>query len=361
MKLTKFFALALGMVAFASCGGDDTPTNTLKPTGDVTLTANNNSVEVNTPITFTITDSKGTDLTEGAIILDKSHDYVEVTNPFTPTTDGDYVFIASVGDMITPECKVNVVPAIPALPEDTDPSNTSFNHRILLVDHTGNGCGNCPQMMLALKEVAESGDFHNKYYEAMAHSYNQTDPALSAAASFVSSHYGVSSYPTVTYNFYHSTSSPQNASHIKSQINALWKAEGADAGIAASASFATTSVVVNIEVKAAVENEYSVTAWLLEDNIYAQQTNATENWMNTHNNAIRQRIDSETISGVKIGNLAAGQTTSTAVTLKLSRTDWVRENMRVMVIVSAKNAKGKFDVANVAICPIGGSVTYDYK
>jgi hypothetical protein len=35
--------------------------------------------------------------------------------------------------------------------------------------------------------------------------------------------------------------------------------------------------------------------------------------------------------------------------------------MKVLVIASAKNAKGNYDVANVAICPIGGSVTYDYK
>lgn len=361
MKLIKLFALALGMFAFASCGGDDNSGDTHKATGDITLTANNNSVEVNSPITFTVTDSKGNDLTEQATILDKSHDYVDVPNPYTPTVDGEYRFIAVVGDMIAPECKVNVVPSIPALPEDTNPSNTSFNHRILLVDHTGNTCGKCPEMMKALKQVSETGNFHKMYYEAMAHSYSQGDPAFSSAAAFVSSHFGVNAYPTATYNFYHSTTSPQNASHIMSQINSLWKENGADAGIAASSSLATKSVVVNIEVKAAVENEYSVTAWLLEDNIEAPQTNATEDWMKIHNNAIRQRVDSETISGVALGNIAVGQTKSTAVTLNLARTDWVVDNMRVMVIVCAKNAKGKFDVANVAICPLNGSVLYDYK
>ena len=47
--------------------------------------------------------------------------------------------------------------------------------------------------------------------------------------------------------------------------------------------------------------------------------------------------------------------------LNIKRGDWVRENMKVMLIVSAKDDKGKYKVENVTICPIGGSVTYDYK
>lgn len=360
MKLIKFLVLALGVLAFASCGGDDTPTKK-KPMGSIILASDNNSYEVNSPITFTITDNLGNDRTAEAIILDKTNDYVEVPNPFTPTSDGEYQFIASVGNMIAPTIKVNVVPTIPALPTDANPTNTSFHHRILLVEHTGNSCGNCPKMMTALKEIAETESLHNRYYEAMAHSYSPADPAYSGAAGSISSHYGVNEYPKLTYNFYHTKPSDPNKADIINQIVSLWKADGADAGIAASASFATSSVVVNIEVKAAIENDYRVTAWLLEDNIYAAQTNATEDWMNIHNNAIRQRIDSNDITGVDLGNIAAGEKRATAVTLKISRTDWVRDNMKVLVITSAKNAKGKFEVANVAICPIGGSVTYEYK
>ena len=363
MKLTKFFAFALAALAFVGCdtdtpgggGGDD------KPTGDAVLVANNNSVEVNTPIEFTVTASDGSDLTAEAIIYDKSHDYVVVENPFTPTADGEYEFYAVVGSIITNTIKVSVVPTIPALPKDAEPANTVFNHRILLVDHTGNTCGACPQMMKALKTVSETGDYHSKYYEAMAHTYSNGDPAFSGAASMVSNHHGVSSYPTLTYNFYHTTQSSYNDAHIMGQIDALWKAEGADAGIAAAAALATSSVIVNTEVKAAVANDYRITAWLLEDGIYAKQTNATEEWMNTHDNAIRQRVSSDDISGVSLGTLAAGETASTALTLNIVGNKWNRDNLKVMVIVSAKNAKGQFEVANVAICPMNDVVTYDYK
>jgi hypothetical protein len=363
MKITKFFALALAALAFVACdtdnpgegGGGD------KPTGDAVLVANNNSVEINTPIEFTITAADGTDLTAEAVIYDKSHDYVVVENPFTPTFDGDFEFYAVIGSIITNTVKVSVVPTIPALPEDAQPENTAFNHRILLVDHTGNTCGYCPQMMKALETVSKTGDYHSKYYEAMAHTYSNGDPAFSGAASVVSNHHGVSSYPTLTYNFYHSTQSSYNDAHIMGQIDALWKAEGADAGIAAAASLASTSVIVNAEVKAAVDGEYRITAWLLEDGIYAKQTNATEEWMNTHNNAIRQRVTSDDITGVDLGTISTGETKSTALTLKIVGNKWNRDNLKVMVIVSAKNEKGKFEVANVAICPMNDVVTYDYK
>ena len=361
MKLAKFFALALATLAFVGCGEPTPDGPDVKPTGDAVLVANNNSVEVNTPIEFTVTAADGTDLTADAVIFDKSNDYAVVENPFTPTMDGDYEFYAVVGDIITNTVKVSVVPTIPALPEDSEPANTVFNHRILLVDHTGNTCGYCPHMMKALKTVSETGDYHSKYYEAMAHTYSNGDPAFSGAASMVSNHHGVSNYPTLTYNFYHTTQSSYNDAHIMGQIDALWKAEGADAGIAAAATLASKSVIVNTEVKAAVANDYRITAWLLEDGIYAKQTNATEEWMNTHDNAIRQRVSSDDISGVDLGTLAVGETKSTALTLNIIGNKWNRDNLKVMVIVSAKNAKGQFEVANVAICPMNDVVTYDYK
>ena len=357
MKFTKFFALVAATVAmFAACtpGGDVTTA-----TGDITLSAET-VVEVNTPIHFVVKDSSGANVTNGATIFDKSHDFAQVENPFTPTVDGDYTFYAVVGDAISKDFKVTVTPEVPALPEDTDAANTSFKHRILLVDHTGNTCGYCPHMMKALKEIEESGDFDGKYYEAMSHSYANTDPAFSGAAASISSHYGLQGYPTLTYNFYHPTSSSYNAEHIKGQINALWK-ESADAGIAASTNLAAKSVVVNAEVKAAVDGEYSITAWLLEDGIYAKQTNATDEWMNTHNNAIRQAATTSPLTGYELGALKPGETAEQILNLTIARDTWNRDNMKVMLIVSKKGDNKKFDVANVVICPINDSVTYDYK
>jgi hypothetical protein len=124
---------------------------------------------------------------------------------------------------------------------------------------------------------------------------------------------------------------------------------------------ATKSVVVNAEVKAAVEGEYSITAWLLEDGIYAKQTNATAEWMNTHNNAIRQAATTSPLTGYELGTLKAGEKASQILNLTIARDTWNRDNMKVMLIVSKKGSNNKFDVANVVICPINDSVTYNYK
>ena len=124
---------------------------------------------------------------------------------------------------------------------------------------------------------------------------------------------------------------------------------------------ATKSVVVNAQVKAAVAGEYSVTAWLLEDGIYAKQTNAKEEWMNTHNNAIRHIAKSEPISGYELGTIEAGKTVEQVLSLEIQSSDWNRDNLKVMVIVSKKSNNGKYDVANVAMCNVNDSVTYDYK
>ena len=357
MKFTKFFALIAASAAmFVGCDGPD---NGPVATSDITLSAET-VVEVNTPINFVVTDSNGEDVTANAVIFDKTHDFAQVSNPYIPNEDGDYTFYAVVGDAISNDIKVTVTPTVPALPEDSDAANTSFAHRILMVDHTGTHCGYCPMMMKALKEVAETGDYHSKYYEAMAHSYNTSDPAYSGAAASISGYYGVSNYPTLNYNFAHPTSSSYNAEHIKSQIDALWK-ESADAGIAAATSMATKSVVVNTEIKAAVAGEYSVTAWLLEDNIEGKQTNATEEWMNIHNNAIRQAATTSPITGYELGTIEAGATATQILNLNITQSSWNRDNMKVMVIVSKKNDNGKYDVANVVLCAINNTVTYNYN
>ena len=357
MKFTKFIAL---IVAAATIVAGCEPTPQEDPVSAVAkLSVVKNVLEVNTPIEFIVEDEAGNDVTALATIYDKNI-FEEVTNPFTPTADGKYKFYAVYGDAITNDVDVVVTPTVPALPEDAKPESTEFKHRILLVDHTGNECGYCPKMMTALKEVAETGDYHSKYYEAMAHTYKQSDPASSSAAFAVSGHYGISNYPTLTYNFYHTTTSSYNAEHIKSQIDALWK-EYAEVSVAASTSLATKSVVVNTQIKAALTAEYSINAWLLEDGIEAKQTNATADWMNIHDNAIRNLATTETLTGYELGTIEAGKSVEQALSLDIVSTSWNRDNLKVMLIVSKKNEKGKYDVANVAICPLNQSISYDYK
>ncbi|MBR3826819.1 MAG: Omp28-related outer membrane protein [Alistipes sp.] len=361
MKITKFLALICAMATlFVGCEGNGGDENSA--TGNAVLTADKDVAVMGEPITFTVT-SEGADVTAEAKIYNKAT-YKEVSNPFVSDVDGKYEFYAVYGTSITKSIEISVVPSIPVLPEDEEPTNTTFNHRILLVDHTGTKCGYCPQMMAALRKVAADDNYHDKFYEAMAHTYNSDDPSWSRSAEVVTSHYGslINGYPSLTFNFYHPIPGERNDKSIKLQIDALWKADGADAGVMAAATGGNTMVAVKAQVKAKVAGDYRVTAWLLEDNIYAQQAGTTDESYYTHNNSIRHIAISNPITGFDLGTIEAGATAEKEMALEIQSLKWANENLKVMVIATVYNSSTKnYDVANIAICPINGSVKYDYK
>lgn len=363
MKLLRLF-LPMMLLAALTTACENSKTPETRPTGNITLAAHAETITVGESITFTVM-CEGVDVTDAAQIFMRSAELPQVENPYTPSTDGELEFYAVYGSAVSERIKVTVFPVIPDLPADAQPENTAFNHRILLVDHTGTQCGYCPQMMKALKQISENEAYHSKYYEAMSHTYNNNDPAGSNAASGVSNNYAITGYPTLTYNFRHSRTSSYDATDIMQQIDALWRADGAQAGIAAAASLAASKVIVNVEVKAAVAGEYAIAAWLLEDGIEATQSGATEDWMSIHNNAIRQWVISEDnnndISGIKLGTIAAGETAEKVLELPIMSNKWNRDNFKVMLIASTPNSNGKFDVVNVTICEMNDVVTYDYK
>ena len=249
---------------------------------------------------------------------------------------------------------------IPTLPVDPQPDNLSFNHKIMLLQHTGTACPNCPRLMVSLKELAGDKDYADKYQHVASHSYNTDDPAYSKAASQIS---GQSrAYPDLSFNLgAESIGNDTSLPTIKSYIDQLHK-ESADVGISAAAGLSGNTVTVNVQIKAAVENNYRVTAWLLEDGIEAEQDGATADWMHTHENALRAFSGTSLNMGVygeRLGDLKAGEKVEKVLTIALED-GWKAENCKVLVIANS-SVEGRYDLANCIICPIGGSVSYDYK
>ena len=254
--------------------------------------------------------------------------------------------------------------AIPELPADPQPENTEFNHRILLLQHTGTYCSNCPNLMSSLKELSLMEEYAAKYQHVAAHSYNQEgDPAYSQAAANLSQAFCDGYYPELTFNLTReNTGTSLSVGTITGMIDRLHK-ESADVGIAAAASLSDKTVGVNVQIKAAVDGQYRVAVWVLEDGIRGKQEGATEDWMNTHGNAVRAMAGNTLnmrIYGEKIGELQAGQTAEKTFTLSLEET-WKAENCKVLVLVNAAGSDGRYDLANCILCPIGSTVTYDYK
>lgn len=252
---------------------------------------------------------------------------------------------------------------IPELPADPQPGSTDFSHRILLLQHTGTACPNCPQLMASLKTLTEDDSYTEKYQHVAAHSYNQSDPAYSKAAENLSQAFCSGFYPELTFNLTkENTGTSLAVDVIKSHIDNLHQ-DSADAGIAASVNQTGSNLGVNVQVKAARENKYRIAVWVLEDGIRARQDGAFEDWMNTHSNAVRVMAGSTLnlrIYGENVDVLKKGETAGKSFVIGLED-GWNAENCKVLVLLNAATDDGRYNLVNCAICPIGESVAYKYN
>lgn len=359
MKITKFFTFIAAIAAFAvACDSGENQKNPEPDTNLLTIEAEEPTVRIDQQLGFTVK-FNGEDVTSEATIYNLADNSV-VENPFTaPSEVCEFQFYATYGFYESEPITVEVV------------TGTDFNHRILLVDHTGTGCPNCPFMMNMLKALSET-NYHKRYNEAIEHSYNGSDPASSDDAYTLFYYYkkiGVTGYPNLTYNFNHDVVTGGNpvtktgVGWLKAEIDKLWK-PAADAGIKASSKFEGNNVVVDVEVTSKVEQNYHITAWLLEDNIYGRQSNAKEEWQNTHNNAVRRISagDQNDLSGEDMGTIAVDGIGTKQISIAVD-SNWNRDNLKVLIIISAPSSEhgGKYEVVNTAVCPANGSIDYEYR
>lgn len=371
MKLLKSILICvLSLWVLNSCDNTSAPEEVPVIQGDIVLTADTDQIRSDgsdaVTFTVTVTDSEGKehDVTKYAEIYVDSQLHALSTNIFTTDKEGEYVFYAIYGLSISEEIKVTAINDMPDLPADPQEDNLSFRHRMLLVQHTGATCSNCPRMMESLKNLAEDTSYNGLYHHVASHSYNdgEQDDAYSEAARDLSMVYNTTgNYPMLTFNLT-SVSAGTDLTEIRNQIDML-KKEKADIGIAASAKIAGDDVLVNIEVKAAVANSYRVAAWLLEDDIYSFQYGMTESWQNHHDNALRYaagRSSQLSFAGEKLGTLSAGEKAGKMFVMPVEE-GWESENCEVLVVVTAADSNGNYDVANCALCQLGGSIMYDYK
>lgn len=378
MKITKFFAL-LGAVAFAfaACvpvnnggddngpqqGGTDGPERP-EPTGNITLTADKTSVEIGGIVTFTVTDAENQDVTSQANIYDADLTVVK-DGKWTAATTGVYEFFATVGSENSNYVKISVMAKVPEIPENPEPENLAFNHRAILVDFTGVGCGFCPDMIDELIKL-EKTSWHAHFNEVTCHAgyYAGGDPAASAAATSLLNFYGgrVQGYPTLIMNF--------NGQGINRDYNAMAatlqsyiQLDGADVGISMAVTGDSEVVYFSSEIKAAKTNEYRATAWLLESDIYSpNQSGATKPEHKIYDFAIRNglNITRSDISGEDLGTIEEGKSVEYSRGIDVTSKGWEVENCGVLVIVSAKDKNGKWEVVNSAYCPVNESKAFEF-
>ena len=365
MKLTKFFAFAFAALAFVGCD-EKTPDQKEPlptPTGDIKLTADKTAVEIGDTVTFTVTDAENQDVTSQALIYDEN--FNEVGSEVTFNESGSYSFFATVGSANSNYVSVVVMADVPEVPEDPQPENFTFNHRAVVIDQTGVNCGYCPQATEQLKTL-ENTEWHQYYNEVTCHAgtYAGGDPGNSAAANALNQFQSsmISGYPCILVNFYGKPNGYGYNDIIK-VLQPYVQKDGVDVGISLAVTGDESCVYAAAQVKSGVAQEYKVTAWLLESNIYSpNQAGATKDYHKIYNNALRNMSHEYSKTNVQGDSytFAANEVKDLAFELEMISNKWKYENMSVLVVVSAKDANGRWEVANSAVCKISESKEFEY-
>ena len=366
MKLTKFFAFAFAALAFVGCD-EKTPDQKEPlptPTGDIKLAADKTAVEIGETVTFTVTDAENQDVTSQALIYDEN--FNEVGSEVTFNESGSYSFFATVGSANSNYVSVVVMADVPVVPADPQPENFTFNHRGLVIDQTGVNCGYCPGATDQLKTL-ENTEWHQYYNEVTCHagSYAGGDPGNSAAANALNQFQSsmISGYPCILVNFYGKPSSYGYTDIIKVLQNYVQK-DGVDVGISLAVTGDESCVYAAAQVKSGVAQEYKITAWLLESNIYSpNQAGATKDYHKIYNNALRNMSHEYSKTNVQGDSYTfeANEVKDVAFELEMISNKWKLENMSVLVVVSAKDANGRWEVANSAVCKINEAKEFEYE
>ena len=381
MKLTKFFALLCAAAAFVACEpveqkpGDEP--NTPETSGNLVLKADKTAVQLGETVTFTVEqkaeDGTVYDVTTQSTIYDNDLNEVE-GGAYTFNATGSFEFFATKGSENSNYVTVTVLAEMPELPADPQPENLAFNHRAVIIDHTAVGCGYCPQMTDKLLAFAET-EWHGHYNEVTCHAGGLAngDPANSPAANALMQFQGPGGYPNIFVNFFTANIGNYGQStflqYMKQAFSSYIKKDGADAGIAMAITGDSEKVCCAAQIKAKVAQEYKVVAWLLESNIYSpNQAGASKDYHKIYNYALRNisgEYSKSNVSGESVGVIEAGATVDCAFELPFVSQKWVPENMGVLVIVSAKDANGRWEVVNSAYCAfeegtMAGELPYEY-
>lgn len=366
MKLTKFFAFAFAALAFVGCD-EKTPDQKEPlptPTGDIKLAADKTAVEIGETVTFTVTDAENQDVTSQALIYDEN--FNEVGSEVTFNESGSYSFFATVGSANSNYVSVVVMADVPVVPADPQPENFTFNHRAVVIDQTGVNCGYCPNATDQLKTL-ENTEWHQYYNEVTCHagSYAGGDPGNSAAANALNQFQSsmISGYPCILVNFYGKPNGYGYNDIIK-VLQPYVQKDGVDVGISLAVTGDESCVYAAAQVKSGVAQEYKVTAWLLESNIYSpNQSGATKDYHKIYNNALRNMSHEYSKTNVQGDShtFEANEVKDLAFELEMISNKWKLENMSVLVIVSAKDANGRWEVANSAVCKINEAKEFEYE
>ena len=336
------------------------------------LVASSKTVRVGETLKFTVI-YNAEDVTAESSIRDYNT-HKEVENPITYTEMGEYVYYAQYDGKRSRVLTINVVPkATPDFVADEQPDSFNFNYRMLIVNHTGVDCPNCPAMKSELKSMSENATYSNSMNIIYSHSYTTSDPCYAADDTTLKNYYkGVcaksympfTGYPSATFNIQHDFCA--GVTTVRQQADLLRK-DVAEGAVSIASAIDGDNLIISAQLKTSVSQAYHIAVWMLEDDIYASQSGGYDSWMNTHHDVIRDcltPISISDISGLEWGYAVANEISQRVFELPMkSNASWKRENFKFIVILSApsKEHDGKYEVVNTTVCEIGKNKPFEYR
>lgn len=372
-KIFKIASLLFAAVMLFAC--EKTPVGT-NPGRELRLVIDKDVIQADGTDAATLKVMLGDqDVTATSEIYDENDNLLNLAEgKFVATEVGEYKFYANYGTLSTYNKSaddkgltlikaINV--AVPAAVEDPQPANTSFVHRAFLTQYTGTECGYCPMMIYKLRQLMndEEKTIPNKAVLAAAHSgYNGSDPAA------INAPQSPGGYPYLHVDLVNGFTNNTGITVLYSLINDSVSSPAA-AGISVSPIYYESegTLVVKVAVKAAAEGIFNVGAWLLEDDIYGQQTDyegVGDDSYDIHENCVRI-ADSNykgTFFGHLLGELSAGEVAEKTFVMTL-KNKWKVENMHLAVFVSKGVVKGsriEYSVCNAVDVPINAPTPFEY-
>ncbi len=361
-QLAKYLLTLICSFAALSCSESEAESSaeatlTLSPSASFIVVSTSSSVE------FTVMyGSKDITSNSDVMIYQKTTSGSERldTNSFVVSRAGTYTFYAIYGNYMSEEISVTGITNLPDAAPDAYPDKyDSFHKRVLGTLGTGTWCSNCPTLMSPIHDFLETTD---DFVMSEAHYGDIMD---CTASSSVISLLGISGFPTLYLSMSSSSANTINNGSTTAVINKAVSeklAVAAKTGISVNTSYDGSVVCVRADVKVGETGQYRIGALLVEDDVYALQTNATEDWMNYHEAAIcgsyptsfslTQTLDSSATQQAGTDHMFYCEfnfsTLYTVVT---------RDNCRV-IVYTVNNTLGEVD--NVVQLPIGESLSFEY-
>ena len=318
--------------------------------------------------TFTVT-RNGTDITgESTLYLlpEEGNPMAQEGFTFTTTEAGVYTFYATAGGISTNSVQIIV------LPTDSEPANFNFRQRGLITEFTGTWCGFCAMIKAAVHNLEASG--YDNGYPVEIHSGDMMALEYSGALDEL---FRVNStgYPTTAFQLdrktaldgvYSQTDIQANTDRIKELLEGCLDEYECTSGISgAYFSDETGKMKVSATVKIADDGEYRIAAWLLENNIHAEQSNYTANVVNTeevsvHRNVLRAVSNSTEFTGDDVTAGAMGTQGFEWTFDESSLLNGNPEDSHVLIFVTKKQEGGVYIVNNIIRCGFEKVTGFEY-